>query len=121
MSSFQQKLALKGSETSIEHFASVLKEVKDRGGWNTASALVSSSQTKKEYGPHLQLNIVLGWVTTRVLGKLGPEANLALEIFFCSELGPGRAQRHCQIDKYPTIVGRIQYQNIYQGCQRPKN
>ena len=40
MSSFQQKLALKGSETSIEHFASVLKEVKDRGGWNTASALV---------------------------------------------------------------------------------
>ena len=40
MSSFQQKLALKGSETSIEHFASVLKDVKDRGGWNTASALV---------------------------------------------------------------------------------
>ena len=42
MSSFQQKLALKGSETSIEHFASVLKDVKDRGGWNTASALVNN-------------------------------------------------------------------------------
>ena len=42
MSSFQQKLALKGSETSIEYFASVLKDVKDRGGWNTASALVRS-------------------------------------------------------------------------------
>ena len=47
MSSFQQKLALKGSETSIEYFASVLKDVKDRGGWNTASALVRFSQTKK--------------------------------------------------------------------------
>ena len=47
MSSFQQKLALKGSETSIEYFASVLKDVKDRGGWNTASALVWFSQTKK--------------------------------------------------------------------------
>jgi len=44
MSSFQQKLALKGSETSIEHFASVLKEVKDRGGWNTASALIGALQ-----------------------------------------------------------------------------
>ena len=46
MSSFQQKLALKGSETSIEHFAAVLKDVKDRGGWNTASALVSCPPTK---------------------------------------------------------------------------
>lgn len=40
MASFQQKLALKGSESSIEHFATVLKEVKEHGGWNTASALV---------------------------------------------------------------------------------
>ena len=46
MSSFQQKLALKGSETSIEHFASVLKDVKDRGGWNTASALVKLHQQR---------------------------------------------------------------------------
>ena len=41
MCSFQQKLALKGSEESIEYFAGVLKDVKDRGGWNTAAALVS--------------------------------------------------------------------------------
>ena len=47
MSSFQQKLALKGSETSIEHFAAVLKDVKDRGGWNTASALVRFHQQRK--------------------------------------------------------------------------
>ena len=48
MSSFQQKLALKGSETSIEHFAAVLKDVKDRGGWNTASALVRFHQQRKD-------------------------------------------------------------------------
>ena len=49
MSSFQQKLALKGSETSIEYFASVLKDVKDRGGWNTASALVRFETNKEKY------------------------------------------------------------------------
>ena len=54
MSSFQQKLALKGSEESIEYFAGVLKDVKDRGGWNTAAALVrlfaitSSSPRRKQ-------------------------------------------------------------------------
>ena len=31
-------------QASIEHFASVLKDVKDRGGWNTASALVGFKQ-----------------------------------------------------------------------------
>ena len=63
MSSFQQKLALKGSETSIEYFASVLKDVKDRGGWNTASALVRLSPTKKEYGH---------WPTSSVFARHKP-------------------------------------------------
>ena len=66
MSSFQQKLALKGSETSIEHFAAVLKDVKDRGGWNTASALVRpfllllirQRNAQTQYRPHLQLLLI---------------------------------------------------------------
>ena len=40
MTTFQQKLALKGSEESIACFAGVLKAVKEKGGWNSASALV---------------------------------------------------------------------------------
>ena len=63
MSSFQQKLALKGSETSIEHFAAVLKDVKDRGGWNTASALVRFHQQRKDMA-----NIYLA--TTSLVVKL---------------------------------------------------
>lgn len=50
MSSFQQKLALKGSEESIEYFAGVLKDVKDRGGWNTAAALCGSLEYWDEQG-----------------------------------------------------------------------
>jgi len=73
MSSFQQKLALKGSETSIEHFASVLKDVKDRGGWNTASALIGALQHWQRNG---KTSVACGAATR--CGKVRPLGLLVL-------------------------------------------
>jgi len=41
-STFQQKLMLKGSEESIEYFTGILKEVKDKAGLSTATAIIES-------------------------------------------------------------------------------
>jgi len=42
MASFQQKLLLKGSFESIEYFTKVLKDVKDKAGLSTATAIIES-------------------------------------------------------------------------------
>ena len=45
MASFQQKLLLKGSFESIEYFTKVLKDVKDKAGLSTATAIIESLET----------------------------------------------------------------------------
>ena len=44
MSSFQQKLMLKGSDESIDYFTKVLKDIKDKGGYSTAEALLEAME-----------------------------------------------------------------------------
>ena len=50
MASFQQKLLLKGSEESIEYFTRILKLVKDKAGFNTATAVTEALDHWGDYG-----------------------------------------------------------------------
>lgn len=50
MASFQQKLLLKGSEESIEYFTRILKVVKDKAGYNTATAVTEALTNWGDYG-----------------------------------------------------------------------
>ena len=50
MASFQQKLLLKGSEESIEYFTRILKQVKDKAGYNTATAIIEALDHWGSYG-----------------------------------------------------------------------
>lgn len=50
MASFQQKLLLKGSEESIEYFTRILKLVKDKAGYNTATAVTEALGHWGDYG-----------------------------------------------------------------------
>jgi len=50
MGSFQQKLLLKGSDESIDYFTNVLKDVKDKGGYSTASAIVEALENWEKNG-----------------------------------------------------------------------
>eukprot|EP00092_Neocalanus_flemingeri_P040871 GFUD01044493.1.p1 GENE.GFUD01044493.1~~GFUD01044493.1.p1 ORF type:complete len:524 (+),score=169.43 GFUD01044493.1:52-1572(+) len=50
MASFQQKLMLKGSDESIDYFTKVLKDVKDKAGFSTASAIVEALENWETTG-----------------------------------------------------------------------
>ena len=50
MASFQQKLLLKGSDESIDNFTKILKDVKDKAGYNTASAIVAALENWDKTG-----------------------------------------------------------------------
>jgi len=50
MASFQQKLLLKGSDESIDHFTKVLKDVKDKAGFSTAEAILEALEHWEQSG-----------------------------------------------------------------------
>ena len=65
MASFQQKLLLKGSEESIEYFTEILKRVKDKAGYNTATVIIESLQNWSESGsPAAECGAVARWDIT---------------------------------------------------------
>ena len=50
MASFQQKLLLKGSDESIDHFTKILKDVKDKAGFSTAEAILEALEHWEQSG-----------------------------------------------------------------------